>query len=160
MSSEVIVTEDQRVAHATVLDQVEKRLMEMGGTTRMRGLAIHGMPQTHTFTPGLYAREIRMPRGAVLTSKVHKTQHPFVVSSGAANVYNEAIGRWELIRAPHIGVTQPGTRRLLVIVQDMVWTTFHVTQTTDLEALEDELLEEDTNPILDSDLSLLRKEEA
>ena len=40
----------------------------------------------HLFCPGIYARSIFMPAGTVLTSKIHKTQHFFVVSKGACTV--------------------------------------------------------------------------
>ncbi len=39
-------------------------------------------PITHRFTDGMYSREIFMEKGPVLTSRVHKTNHPFVVSKG------------------------------------------------------------------------------
>lgn len=84
------------------------------------------MPLQHRFTPGLYSREIFMPAGAVVVSKVHKTEHQFVVSKGRVSVWSEADGVVEL-RAPHAGVTKPGTRRILVVHEDTIWTTFHPT---------------------------------
>ena len=42
------------------------------------------LPLTHRFTPGLYAREIFMPAGTLLTSRIHNTAHPYVVLSGRA----------------------------------------------------------------------------
>ena len=41
------------------------------------------LPVTHRFTPGLYSREIFMPKGTFVTSKIHKTEHPLVILSGA-----------------------------------------------------------------------------
>lgn len=82
------------------------------------------MPLTHRFTPGLYIREILMPKGAIVISRIHKTTHPFVVSKGRAAVMDEH-GRVTQISAPHTGITQPGTRRVLFIHEDCIWTTFH-----------------------------------
>ena len=42
-------------------------------------------PLVHRFTPGMYIREIFMPAGTMLTSMIHKTEHPYVVSQGKVN---------------------------------------------------------------------------
>lgn len=78
----------------------------------------------HRFTPGLYGREIFMPAGSLLTSKVHKTRHQYAILTGVARVFIDGKGVEEL-RAPHVGITEPGTRRLLYIVEDCRWITFH-----------------------------------
>jgi hypothetical protein len=82
------------------------------------------MPLTHRFTPGLYCREIVMPKCAIVISRVHKFEHPFVVSQGSVAVWCENDG-WQLIEAPHTGITKPGTRRILFIIEECRWTTFH-----------------------------------
>lgn len=97
-------------------------------------------PLVHRFTPGLYIREIFMPAGSVLTSKIHKTEHPFVISQGRVSVYIDGQGVEELV-APHTGVTKPGTRRVLCVHEDTIWITFHPTQETDLEVIEQLLIE-------------------
>lgn len=79
---------------------------------------------SHVFTTGLYVRTILMPAGSLLTSRIHKTQHPFVVLAGRVEVYIPGVGT-QLIEAPYFGVTEPGTRRLLYIHDDCVWSTFH-----------------------------------
>ena len=101
--------------------------------------ALAKLPQTecplvHRFTPGLYIREIFMPAGTIVVSKIHKTEHPFIVSQGQVNVWIEGQGV-ERICAPHCGITRPGTRRVLYIREDCIWTTFHVTELTDPEAI-------------------------
>jgi hypothetical protein len=92
-------------------------------------------PVQHEFTPGLYRRTIFMPAGSFLISKIHKTRHPFVVTKGRAKVYSDETGTVE-IAAPHHGITEPGTRRLLYILEDMEWATYHATPETDLAAIE------------------------
>jgi hypothetical protein len=83
----------------------------------------------HYFTPGLYTREIYMVAGSLIISKIHKTEHPFVISAGKAYVKKND-GDWELLEAPYTGITYPGTRRVLYIEEDCVWTTFHPTDIT------------------------------
>jgi len=97
------------------------------------------MPLTHRFTPGLYMREIFMPKGAIVISKIHKTEHPFVILKGRANVWIDGQGVVKL-KAPHVGITKPGTRRVLYIPEDCSWITFHPTSQTDLEQIEDEVI--------------------
>lgn len=97
-------------------------------------------PVRHIFTPGLYAREIFMPAGTVVTSKIHKTEHPYVISQGVISVWSEDEGI-EHLYAPHTGVTKPGTRRVLYAHTDTIWTTFHVSDETDLAKLEEQLIE-------------------
>ena len=91
------------------------------------------IPVTHRFTDGMYIREIRVPAGMMFTSRTHKTQHPFVISSGAAEIINERGVRF-LVRAPFTGITEPGTRRIFLVVEEMVLTTFHVTEEKDPDA--------------------------
>lgn len=107
--------------------------------------AIEQMPQcelplVHRFTPGMYIREIHMPKGALVVSKVHKTKHPFVILKGKVSVWSEENGVVNL-EAPYTGITRPGTRRILYIHEDCIWTTFHATNETDLEKLEREIVD-------------------
>ena len=103
--------------------------------------ALVDIPQQlrHIFTPGLYARELSLPRGSVVVTKIHNTEHPFVVSKGVVRVFIEGVG-WETITAPHLGVTKPLTRRVALIVEDCVWTTFHPTDKTTPEEVEAEII--------------------
>lgn len=101
------------------------------------------------FTPGLYTRIVHMPAGSAITSKIHKTQHPFTVLKGRCMVSNvlkpEEVTE---IVAPYFGVTEPGTRRLLLILEDTVWATFHPTAKTTVEEVEAEIIQAHENPLL------------
>jgi hypothetical protein len=39
--------------------------------------------------------------------------------------------------APYQGITKPGTKRILYNHTDVIWTTFHVSEETDVEKLEE-----------------------
>jgi len=108
------------------------------------------MPLTHRFTDGMYIREIFMPAGSILTSKIHKTNHPFVVSKGKCIVYDG--NKLETITAPHTGITEPNTRRLLYIEEDTIWTTIHVTKKTNVDEIEKDIIQEHNNGMLDKEL--------
>lgn len=130
------------------IDKLEKYLYEHGGIVRKRGGGIEGIPHIHKFTPGLYIRELHMPPGTLITSEVHATEHPYVISSGSCYVFTEDAG-WRYCRAPHTGITLPGTKRVVFALDPLVWTTFHVTNLTDLEEIEAYIFEDRHNPILD-----------
>jgi len=104
------------------------------------------IPTLHFFTGSvedgthMYVRSVIMAKGSIFTSKIHKTEHPFVVSAGSCTVC-DGEGHRELIRAPHLGVTKPGTRRALLIREDCIWTTFHATNLTSVDEIEKEIIE-------------------
>ncbi len=81
------------------------------------------IPPVHHFSDGIYAREIMIPAGTVLTGKMHRTQHINVVSRGDITVWTER--GMKRIRAPFTFVSQPGTKRAGYAHEDTVWTTFH-----------------------------------
>ncbi len=146
MSAALTERPDREVIR-NLIDQVELRLMEIGSKVSAHGDDIDGVPVTHHFTPGLYAREIFMPARSIVVSRIHKTEHPFVVSKGRCYVYNEKGEAVEIV-APYFGVTMPGTRRVLYMIEDTVWTTFHPTDLTDVREIEAEIIEPHLNPLL------------
>lgn len=81
-------------------------------------------PVEHTFFPGLYRREIFMAAGIMIISKIHNTEHPYVILEGTARVYIPG-GEVQELTAGYSGVTVPGTRRVLYITEDCRWVTFH-----------------------------------
>jgi len=98
----------------------------------------------HTFTKGdgktgqIYSRTILMKAGSIVTSKIHKFQHPFFVMAGHMIWYNENPDEPDAIhiKAPYMGITQPGTRRLIWIVQDVLMTACYATDLTDIDEIE------------------------
>ena len=95
-------------------------------------------PLKHTFVDGAYVREIFMPKGTLIVSKLHKITHPYFVMKGDVSVLTEqGIVR---IKAPYSGVTRAGTKRVLYIHEDCIWITVHITKETDLEKIEEEII--------------------
>lgn len=98
------------------------------------------LPLHHLMTPGLYVREIFIPKGTLCTSKIHRTTHPFVVSKGIISVWSPESGVVHY-SAPFTGVTKPGTRRVLFAHEDTIWSTFHPTTETNLKRIEEQIIE-------------------
>ena len=112
-------------------------------------------PLVHRFTNSMYIREIFVPAGTLLTTKVHKFEHPFVLSKGSITIWD---GEDEInISAPFCGITKENTRRIIFVLQDCVFTTFHVTDKKTIEEVEDEILIKHDNPLLDDNIKELLK---
>lgn len=122
---------NNHIKYNNVVDQVEAAIVEQEQVI---------CPVKHHFTHGLYCREIFMPGGTVITSKVHRTQHPYVVSQGKVAVIREDEG-FEVIEAPFFGITMPGTRRVLHTLEDTIWTTFHPTNIEPKSNSKEDILE-------------------
>jgi hypothetical protein len=95
-------------------------------------------PLVHTFAGGMYIREIFMPKGNLLTSKIHKFDHPYFILKGECSVLTEdGVKR---IKAPCYMITPAGTKRVLYIHEDTVWVTVHRTDGTNIEDVEDDII--------------------
>jgi len=94
-------------------------------------------PLKHTFSEGIYVREIFIPKGTVLTGKIHKHAHPNFLMSGKVDVVTEGEGHQRLA-GPCSIMSPPGTKRALQAITDLVWITVHhnPTNTQDLAELE------------------------
>lgn len=105
-------------------------------------------PVKHFFGDGIYQRMITLPAGSLLTSKIHMTRHPYVVHCGAAFVISP--NKAELIVAPFSGMTEPGTRRIILAAADCVWSTYHANpDNEDVAKIEDRIILKRTNLLLE-----------
>lgn len=93
-------------------------------------------PLEHSFSDGIYVRQISIPAGTLLTGKIHKHDHPNFLLKGKVIVVTED-GEEEYL-APKSMISRAGTKRALYAVTDLVWTTIHhnPTNTQDLGELE------------------------
>ena len=144
-SGAALMTES-RLDADDLVDDIERAIYERGGV-----LNCEQFPLVHRFLPGMYIREIHMPAGAVLTSKIHKTEHPFVVTKGVVSVWSVNEGT-AVYKAPHFGITKPGTRRVLLVHEDVVWITFHACTEETVEEVEERIIEKRNNPRLQAAL--------
>lgn len=80
-------------------------------------------PVRHTFSPGLYMRTITMRAGLFVIGAEHLTEHPNIVHTGRALVWDG--NQVREIKAPHVFVSAPGVRKVLLIEESMEWSTVH-----------------------------------
>ena len=104
-------------------------------------------PLSHEFGDGCYIRKIFMPKGQVIVTKIHKKKHPYFIQSGKLSIVSEH--GVHHVTAPHNGITEPGTQRLIYVHEDCVFITVHATKETDLEKITEEVIAKDYNdPLL------------
>jgi len=91
----------------------------------------------HYFIKGLYAREMIVPKDVLMSGLEHRTKTIGIMSKGEMIVWNED-GTRPHIKAPFTHIGEPGTKRIGYAVEEVIWTTFHVTELTDLYEIEKE----------------------
>lgn len=101
-----------------------------------------GMDTSHHFAGGMYCRKIAIPRGTIIVSKVHKTEHFFIGCVGELQVAGQ--GETYTIKPGDIVPSPVGTKRVVFALTDVVVLTVHKTdhKTAD-EGLEEDLMEID-----------------
>ena len=99
---------------STMLDEAEVELAKFPKAD---------IPTEHAFAFGFYIRKVVMPAGSVVSTKTHGLKSPFCVTKGRCLV-RSMDGNEEEIIAPHVGITEAGTRRIICVLEDTEWTTF------------------------------------
>lgn len=131
------------VAHRYSPTEIRAAIHALEDRIKTEGLDLgaDSCPVQHFFAPGSYAREITMPEGMVVIGKIHRHAHINVISRGKVRVLTyEGCQEYE---APCTFVSSPGTKRMVFILDDTVWTTVHVTDKTDLAEIEREVILQD-----------------
>lgn len=99
------------------------------------------LPTEHIFHGGMYCRQLFQPAGSLVVGKVHKKEHFFMVVQGTVAITGD--GETLLYTAPFMLTSKPGTKRALYAETDVVYMTIHRADSTTVEAVEDELVEND-----------------
>lgn len=134
----------RKQAHRDKLQEFEQRLLDSG--TAITGRALTGdedslNPVRHLFSDGMYVREIFNPAGQLLVTKIHKQHHPFFLLAGEMSILtDEGVTH---LQAPHYGITEPGTKRVIYTHTDCVFVTVHRTDSEDLNEIEQEVIAKD-----------------
>lgn len=95
---------------------------------------------THHFAPGIYMREVLIPKGATVTGKIHKTEHLNILSHGDLSVWTE-VGMKRL-QASTVIKSMPGMKRVGHAHEDSIWITVHHNPTNerDTDKLEEMII--------------------
>jgi len=95
------------------------------------------LPLKHSFSDGIYTREIFIRKGMLAIGKIHKSDHTFFLMKGKLLLCTEE-GVKE-IEAPFYGNAIAGTKRVAVALEDTVFVNVHPNPNniTEIEKLED-----------------------
>ncbi len=95
----------------------------------------------HYFSHGVYARSLYIPAGTILTGEIHKYSNLNILIKGKIKV---SVGdEIELIEAPFIVVSPPGTKRVAQALTDCVWVTIHGTHEQDVNKIKEYFIAND-----------------
>jgi hypothetical protein len=114
--------------------EVYRNLSRLEGAIR-QFLEPAALKVTHHFSDGLYARELFIPAGTVLTGEIHKTENLNIMSQGDLSLF--ANGETFRVQAPYTVVSPPGTKRAAFAHSDTVWTTIHATDERDVDKIKE-----------------------
>lgn len=106
------------------------------------------LPTEHYFADGMYARVLPRPAGTLIVGKVHKREHFYIVAKGRVAVYMDDEARE--YGAGSLIVSQPGTKRAVLALEDSVCMTVHRTNKRNLDKIERELIEPDKTALFDA----------
>jgi len=106
----------------------------------------------HYFSEGMYCRKVFRKAGTLIVGKVHKKPHFFLCAKGEIIAWSEKGMR--NLKAGDVIESLPGTKRVTLAVEDSIGITFHKTDKTDLDEIEQELVEYDETALFDSNNKL------
>lgn len=138
--------------HTLVIDLMSNHVPTLDQIVRMQS-EIAKMPQIevqtdHFFVPGMYCRRAFRPAGTIIVGKVHKAPHFFVCVSGEIVSWSEKGMRH--MKPGDVIESMPGTKRVTLALTDAIGMTVHKTDKTDLDEIEEELIEPDETALFDS----------
>ena len=90
--------------------------------------------------PADFTRQITLPKDIILTGKVHNFDHTSILSKGDVTIMtDEGVTR---IKAPATWISKAGTKRLIYVHEETIWSTIHHSEHTLVEDLQNELVHE------------------
>jgi quercetin dioxygenase-like cupin family protein len=101
---------------------------------KMRQLPQLPIPVKHYFADGVYAREILIPKGSIITGLIHRQSQINFCLKGRISIVTEE-GEKEFCAGDTI-VSPPGTKRAAYAWEETIWTTVLGTHLQDVEAIE------------------------
>ena len=98
-------------------------------------------PLTHTFAKGLYVRQMSVPKGYLVISKIHKHSSAAFLLQGEISIFGtDGVRR---LKAPASFITPAGTKRAIYHHADTIFAAVHATNETDLAKIEEEVIAKD-----------------
>lgn len=103
----------------------------------------------HHFGSEVYGRELFIPASNIIVSKIHRGKTINVITEGFISVICPHKG-YNTYEAPHIFVSEPYTKRIVIAHEDTTWFTAHGNPDNiqDLEELEEVIIAKDFSELM------------
>ena len=136
------VTELQELSIRSKIDRMEQALNQM----QLEGIPGLDLPVKHTFTDGVYIREMTIPADSIIVGKIHRHSHLNYITKGKVTVLTKA--GLQTLEGPCSMISEAGTKRALYTHTDTIWTTVHANPSniTDTDELEKDIITVDYSP--------------
>ena len=137
--SGIVKKENKLQARSKILN-LESKLMELvDGENIVKG-DTETFPLKHTFTDGIYIRQMSMRKDSAVIGKIHKNRHVWFLLSGFLSVASETSS--EDYEAPCYVEAPAGSKRVIYAHEDSVWVNIYPnpTNTEDLDKLEEQII--------------------
>lgn len=107
----------------------------------MRNVVPLELKTEHFFSPGIYTRILHIPKGCLLTGKIHKEPILNIMIKGDISVL---IGdEMKRIIAPFVIVSPAGSKKIGYAHEDTIWMGCHGTDEVDVHKIEDRFIAQD-----------------
>jgi hypothetical protein len=127
-----VTIEDQKALRRKAMVSLE-RIMKGSGTS----VGKEFFATDHEFVDGLYIRSVRVPAGTLITTEIHKHNHPMFLLEGKATIFSED-GIQE-IEAPFHTITKAGTKRVVYMNTETLCACVYRTDKTTVAEVEEEI---------------------
>lgn len=104
--------------------------------SRQRGHGEADMPVSHRFEPGMYIREMFIPKGTYFIGRAHKLGHRVTLDAGRIRLISEM--QQSFVEAPFELITVPYFQTVFEALEDTWGSTYHPnpTNSRNIDALE------------------------
>jgi|TARA_R100000656_G_scaffold96132_1_gene69800 hypothetical protein len=144
MSKKQEVTKiEQKLQKRDGIIELENALMEfVDGKNVVKGDS-EVFPLEHTFTDGIYIRQMSMKKNSFVIGKIHRHNHVWFLLTGMISVADENNTIDHI--APCYVEAPAGSKRMIYAHEDSIWVNVHAnpTDTQDLEELEELIIAKD-----------------
>ena len=137
-SADVELTSELREGRRQRICQFESALSTLDGAIESDEI---NKQVIHHFGTGVYSREMFIPQGQVIVSKIHRGETTNFIMAGVISVISEE--GFKTYEAPCVFVSAPFTKRIVVAQTNVIWATAQGSHERDLEKLEEELIAKD-----------------
>jgi len=142
-SKQEIIKKEQQLQKRSEIIELQDSLIEfVDGENVVKGDS-EVFPLKHTFTDGIYIRQMSMKKDSFVIGKIHKHNHVWFLLTGKISVADENNTVDHI--APCYVEAPAGSKRMIYAHEDATWVNIHAnpTNTQDLEELEELIIAKD-----------------